>query len=307
MDIQENVERLKRQQEYKKIQALQKMQDDEQHQAMVASKRQEIQDQRKKMSQDSVRARAELSKMMDDMRKTKKTKDPAELLKMAGLDVAPPNTGGHKQMNRSKVRTASAPPARPAAKQQWSAPPPQQQSRPTTASTGGGQGLSRSKSERQHQPKARPTSSHSVQPRSQQAPRAHQAPRSASNSRSAPAHPKRGMSATSSGSEGRRKAKRQPRRAPAMHQENLTQDEAQHIVEELRRRQNEDLLLVLEQEQRNETDREIELTKVTDPNERRRLEQLFGVERARASERIMQHTAEHEAVLSAQMKELNLL
>ena len=39
------------------------------------------------------------------------------------------------------------------------------------------------------------------------------------------------------------------------------QDEAQHLVEELRRRQNEDLLLVLEREQSNETEREIELTK----------------------------------------------
>ena len=87
----------------------------------------------------------------------------------------------------------------------------------------------------------------------------------------------------------------------------MTVDEAQHLVEQLRRQQNEDLLLVLEQEQRNETDREIELAKVTDPNERRRLEQLFGVERARASERIMQITAEHEAVLASHMKELKLL
>ena len=89
-------------------------------------------------------------------------------------------------------------------------------------------------------------------------------------------------------------------------QEHLTADEAQHLVEQLRRQQNEDLLLVLEQEQRNETDREIELAKVTDPTERRRLEQLFGVERARASERIMQITAEHEAVLASHMKELKL-
>ena len=87
----------------------------------------------------------------------------------------------------------------------------------------------------------------------------------------------------------------------------MTSDEAQHLVEQLRRQQNEDLLLVLEQEQRNETDREIELAKVTDPSERRRLEQLFGVERARASERIMQITAEHEAVLASHMRELRLL
>lgn len=120
----------------------------------------------------------------------------------------------------------------------------------------------------------------------------------------------RGVSARSVASSGKRGAKKH-HRAPSARsgsvQENLTKDEAHHLVEELRRRQNEDLLLVLEQEQRNETDREIELAKVTDPSERRKLEQIFGVERARASERIMQITAEHEAVLASHMKELNLL
>merc|ERR1719502_1306442 len=97
-------------QEHKKVLALKKMQADEEHMALVAAKRQEIQQQRKKMTQDSVRARQGLAKMMEDMRKSKKTKDPAELLKLAGLDADqnPPPV---------KPRTASAPPARPAPKQ----------------------------------------------------------------------------------------------------------------------------------------------------------------------------------------------
>ena len=89
--------------------------------------------------------------------------------------------------------------------------------------------------------------------------------------------------------------------------QNLTQAEAQGLVEELRRRQNEDLLLVLEQEQRNETEREMTLANMNDAEERRKTEHLFGIERARASERIMQITAEHEAVLANHMQELGLL
>merc|ERR1711939_1291387 len=102
--------------------------------------------------------------------------------------------------------------------------------------------------------------------------------------RSAQSRSQRSVSAHSVASEGKKRGRRQsrPMRSAAA-QESLTKDEAHHLVEELRRRQNEDLLLVLEQEQRNETDREIEIAKVTDTSERRRLEQMFGVERARAS------------------------
>jgi len=118
----------------------------------------------------------------------------------------------------------------------------------------------------------------------------------------------RGVSAHSTRSDADQPRKRGSKKVQrAQQMDNLNRDEAQHLVEELRRQQNQSLLLVLEQEQRNETDREIELAKVTDPAERRRLEHLFGTERARASERIMQITAEHEAVLAAHMKELDLL
>jgi len=46
---------------------------------------------------------------------------------------------------------------------------------------------------------------------------------------------------------------------------------------------------------------------VNDPAQRRETEHLFGIERAKASERIMQITAEHEAILANHMQELGLL
>jgi hypothetical protein len=81
-------------------------------------------------------------------------------------------------------------------------------------------------------------------------------------------------------------------------------------LEELKRRQNEELLGVLETEQTKENEREALLQKVCTRGwccgvarcsreamqvesmaERRRLEKIFGVERAKANERIMRMTA----------------
>lgn len=50
----------------------------------------------------------------------------------------------------------------------------------------------------------------------------------------------------------------------------------------------------MEEEQRNEGDREAKLRQVRDENERKRLEKIFGIERARASERIVNASTEHE-------------
>jgi hypothetical protein len=41
--------------------------------------------------------------------------------------------------------------------------------------------------------------------------------------------------------------------------------------------------------------------------DRNRLEKIFGVERSRASEKIMRMTDEHEVVLSAKLAELGLI
>jgi len=83
-------------------------------------------------------------------------------------------------------------------------------------------------------------------------------------------------------------------------------DMAAQIVEELRRQQNEHLLGILEEEQANEAEREIILRDVQDSNDRERLERQFAIERAKASERIMRVTAEHEMVLASRISQLGL-
>jgi hypothetical protein len=47
------------------------------------------------------------------------------------------------------------------------------------------------------------------------------------------------------------------------------------------------LLAILEEEQKKEGEREMKLREVNDEAERKRLEKIFGIERARASERIV--------------------
>lgn len=63
---------------------------------------------------------------------------------------------------------------------------------------------------------------------------------------------------------------------------------------------------VLEQEQRNEGERENKLREVNNDEERKRLEKIFGIERAKASERIVNASAEHEKILNKEMQKLGL-
>ena len=65
-------------------------------------------------------------------------------------------------------------------------------------------------------------------------------------------------------------------------------------------------MAILEDEQKNEAEREAKLAEVTDETERRRLEKIFGIERARASERIVNASTEHEVQLRSEMRRLNL-
>jgi hypothetical protein len=74
----------------------------------------------------------------------------------------------------------------------------------------------------------------------------------------------------------------------------LPREEALKLVDQIRQRNNNELLAILEEEQRNEGDREAKLRQVRDENERKRLEKIFGIERARASERIVSASTEHE-------------
>ena len=74
----------------------------------------------------------------------------------------------------------------------------------------------------------------------------------------------------------------------------MSRNEAIQHIEALRHLHNQELLSVLEAEQHNEADRETELRGVTEECERKRLEKIFGIERAKASERIVMASAEHE-------------
>merc|ERR1740117_167041 len=78
------------------------------------------------------------------------------------------------------------------------------------------------------------------------------------------------------------------------------------MVEALRRKQNEELLLMLGEEQRVEERREEARSRATLPGERRQLDRRFGTERAKVSERIMRLTDRHEKELSTKMTELGL-
>lgn len=77
-------------------------------------------------------------------------------------------------------------------------------------------------------------------------------------------------------------------------------------MESMRRRQNEHLLKILESEQAAEENRERMLRTTHDERERKRLERVFGMERARASEKIMRMTEDHELLLAAKLNELGL-
>ncbi|KAF0688445.1 Aste57867_19961 [Aphanomyces stellatus] len=75
-------------------------------------------------------------------------------------------------------------------------------------------------------------------------------------------------------------------------------------LEMFRRRQNQELLRVLEEEQAAEEQREVILRGARDGGERKRLEKIFGMERSHASERIMRLTEEHEIMFTQRMVEL---
>ncbi|KAG1711872.1 hypothetical protein DVH05_009112 [Phytophthora capsici] len=85
---------------------------------------------------------------------------------------------------------------------------------------------------------------------------------------------------------------------------NVTDNKRSDTINELRRRQNEELLKVLEEEHHAEEQREHLLHQASaDQRERVRMEKLFDKERALASERIMQLTDRHERALAAKMEE----
>lgn len=80
------------------------------------------------------------------------------------------------------------------------------------------------------------------------------------------------------------------------------------VITELRRRQNEELLAVLQEEAHAEEQREHLLHQASaDLHERARIEGMFDQERGLASARIMQLTSRHECDLTAKMDELQVI
>ena len=77
-------------------------------------------------------------------------------------------------------------------------------------------------------------------------------------------------------------------------------------VESLRRRQNQMLLAVLEQEQTAEDARERSLAAARDAAAREALETSFRAQRSAASDRIMRLTEDHERALASKMQALGL-
>lgn len=77
------------------------------------------------------------------------------------------------------------------------------------------------------------------------------------------------------------------------------------MLKKKREQQNQELMNVLEAETQAETARESQLREADDVS-RRRLEKIYGVERAQASERIILISDKHDKELKAEMSRLGV-
>lgn len=77
--------------------------------------------------------------------------------------------------------------------------------------------------------------------------------------------------------------------------ENANEKEVKQKLENFKMQQNHEMLMILEEEQANEANREETMRKITDPKEKKRLEKIFGMERAKAQTRI-QELSEYENI-----------
>jgi len=100
---------------------------------------------------------------------------------------------------------------------------------------------------------------------------------------------------------------RRPPPRPVSASARLARPGATDELAALRRAQNEQLLALLESEAAVEKGREAALKRVADATERRRLDKIFGHERAEASAQIISLTAAHEGQLVRRMEALGLL
>jgi cellulose biosynthesis protein BcsQ len=70
----------------------------------------------------------------------------------------------------------------------------------------------------------------------------------------------------------------------------LSEKEARKEIENLKLKQNHEMLLALEEEQERENKREQKLKSITDAQEKKRYDKICAVERARAHSRIQEMT-----------------
>ena len=86
----------------------------------------------------------------------------------------------------------------------------------------------------------------------------------------------------------------------------VSRSEAQKLISRKRDELNNELMGVLEEETTCETLRENKLKQTVDETERRRLEKIFGIERAKASERIISTSDRHDTILRQEMQQLGI-
>ena len=66
----------------------------------------------------------------------------------------------------------------------------------------------------------------------------------------------------------------------------------------MRNKFNEDLLRILDEEEKNENSREERLRQIIDSQAKDMLDRQFGIERAKASQRIIDLSAKHEIIIA---------
>lgn len=82
---------------------------------------------------------------------------------------------------------------------------------------------------------------------------------------------------------------------------------AKKDLEVMRKKFNDELLAVLEQEQSKENQREMQIQQISNPQEAALMEQQFGIERAKASQKIIDISNEHEEIIMKEMRTLGLI
>jgi hypothetical protein len=68
----------------------------------------------------------------------------------------------------------------------------------------------------------------------------------------------------------------------------VSQSQVERMVEDLKVKQNQEMLQILKEEEEKEAQRGEQLSKISNGEEKKRLEKIFGIERAKAQSKIEQ-------------------